>query len=247
MLSYRYTFFKIIFHELVSNVLKYQDFANRFRGFDILKHFKLIIIMRNLLFVITAFTFVLASCKKEAVEPKNIDNHPTIIIIYPGGNDTATTPVVPVTPTIPVVGSLIDSSTISTSNDTSNGVWATNAVGVVRTLGSSEMPSFPYGANTVGVEFRIEFTIMVNRQIDFSSDQSLQITPITTDQVGTSKNIEIIASGSNWARIKMSTKVLRNSTSADVSTRAYVENFYYTINSIPHAALINLSTPSRSF
>ena len=188
------------------------------------------------LFVLSAAVLILAACKKRDLGPKNINNtHITII------GDT-TTHSNPTNPTMPEFGTLIDSVSIATSSDTTNGVWVSNASASIRSLGASELPSFPYGASTIGVEFRIEFILNVNRQITFSNDQSLQVTPITAEQVGISKNMLITSIDANHAKITMSTIVMRNSSVAPVATKAFVENFYYFVDGVPRAVAINLST-----
>jgi hypothetical protein len=188
------------------------------------------------LFVLFAAVLILAACKKRDLGPKNINN--TYITII---GDT-TTHSNPTNPTMPEFGTLIDSVSIATSSDTTNGVWVSNASASIRSLGASELPSFPYGASTIGVEFRIEFVLNVSRQITFSNDQSLQVTPITAEQVGISKNMLVTSIDANHAKITMSTIVMRNSNIAPVATRAFVENFYYFVDGVPRAVAINLST-----
>lgn len=197
------------------------------------------------LFVLFAAVLILVSCKKQDVGPRNINNTYITIIgdttIHNGPvNPNPTNPTNPTT--MPEFGTLIDSVSISSNSDTSNGVWVSNAKAVIRSLGARELPSFPYGANTIGAEFRIEFVLNVNRQITFSNDQSLQVTPITTEQVGISKNMLITSIDANHAKITMSTIVMRNANAAPVPTKAFVENFYYFIDGVPNAAAINLST-----
>lgn len=192
------------------------------------------------LFVLSAAVLILAACKKRDLGPKNINN--TYITII---GDT-TTHSNPTNPTMPEFGTLIDSVSIATSSDTGNGVWVSNASASIRSLGASELPSFPYGASTIGVEFRIEFILNVNRQITFSNDQSLQVTPITAEQVGISKNMLITSIDANHAKITMSTIVMRNSSIAPVATRAFVENFYYFVDGVPRVVVINLSTNQTS-
>lgn len=200
--------------------------------------------MKKLFLLFAVAVILLVSCKKQDLGPRNINN--TYITII--GDTTAHNgPVNPNNPTtMPEFGTLIDSVSITTSSDTGNGVWVSNASAIIRSLGASELPSFPYGANTIGVEFRIEFILNVSRQITFSNDQSLQVTPITAEQVGISKNMLVTSIDANHAKITMSTIVMRNSSIAPVATRAFVENFYYFVDGVPRVVVINLSTNQTS-